>query len=153
MKYLPDIVQLRASPKPERFIFTYGLFLFLLGILLYIGIFTNYYLLNTPIPVELNLVYIGGIILLLILEILLSYVRYHTMVYSFYEQYLEINTAKHVHIDYTAVSSMKFCANRIDGLFSTGTIILRLSNGKKIAIKHIVKANEIYFFLQKKVKA
>ena len=153
MKYLPDIVQLKASPKPERFIFTYSLFLCVLEILLYIGIFANYYLLNTPIPLGLNLAYIGGIILLLILEIILSYVRYHTLVYSFYEQYLEINTAKRTHIDYTAISSMEFRANRVDGLFSTGTIVLKLSNSKKVAIKHIVKANEIYFFLQKKVKS
>ncbi|MFA5797656.1 MAG: hypothetical protein WC916_06520 [Candidatus Woesearchaeota archaeon] len=152
MKYLPDIIQLKASPKPERFIFTYSLFLFVLGILLYIGIFANYYLLNTPISLGMNLAYIGGIILLLILETILSYVKYHTMVYSFYEQYFEINTAKRVHIDYTAISSMEFRANRIDGIFSTGTIMLKLSDGKKIAIKHIVKANEIYFFLQKKVK-
>jgi len=90
MKYLPDIPKYKTHPVPERFLFMKIVVLLVLGILLYIGISVNYYLLHADMPLWLNIVYLVGIILLILMEILLCYMKYNKIVYTFYEHFFEI---------------------------------------------------------------
>jgi hypothetical protein len=147
-----DIPKFSTSPNPERYLFSRVLFLIVLGILLYLGIYVNYYLALKDIPGLLNWIFIAGIILLITLEGMLSYVKYGQYKYILFEKHLEIRESKKILIDYSTITDIKFKENIYDRIFNTSSIFISVDSGKKTyKIKHISNGNQIYFYLQKMV--
>jgi hypothetical protein len=148
---LLDIPKFKTRPKPSRYLITKIIVLFFLGILLYIGIYVNYWVVGSAIPEILNGIFIAGIIMLLALEIILCYVKYSQYYYLFYNQRVELRELKVSSIDYSRIVKLSFDDNLIDKWFKTSTIILQLddTSNKMIKIRHITNGNQIYFFLQK----
>jgi hypothetical protein len=141
-----------VRPKPERFLIDKVLILLGLGVLLYLGIYINYFLLDKSIPDYLTWVVIICIFLLCVLELILCYLKYSNYSYSFYEQ--KVIIVKHVttQVSYFDIKKLSYSVNFIDKLFKTGSIVLELKNGKKIILKYLDNPNQAYFLMQKNVK-
>ena len=151
MKYF-EVPKYRIRPRPERFLVDKLLILIGLGILLYLGIFVNYFLLDSHIPLYLNILFIIGIVLLIILELILCYIKYGNYAYEFYENKLVIDDGKVHEILYSDVHAMHYSSNFLDKEFSTGSIILELKDKKKVKLKYLDSPNQAYFLMQKNLK-
>ncbi|GEM_PF-1982547 len=151
MKYL-EIPKYRIRPRPERFLIDKLLILIGLGILLYIAIFVNYFLLDSKIPTYLNLLFIVGIIFLIIMELILCYVKYGNYAYEFYQNKIIVTDGKTHEILYSDVKNMHYASNFLDKEFSTGSIVLELKDKKVIKLKYLDSPNQAYFLMQKNIK-
>jgi hypothetical protein len=145
-----DIPKYRIRPVPGRFLVNRLLVLIGLGILLYLGIFVNYYLLSTSIPEFWNWFIIIGIILLIILELIVCYVRYGNYVYEFYEERVVINDSKTRSITYNDIKQLSYTITFLDKWFKTGSLVLELKDGKKIKLQYLENPNQAYVLMQKK---
>jgi hypothetical protein len=151
VKYL-DIPRYRVRPSPGRFLFDKLLVLFGLGILLYLGIYVNYYLLSSSIPKFLNWLFITGIILLVALELILCYLKYGNYVYEFYDEKLRLNYSRVRELSYSTIASILYSVNAFDKLFKTGTITLVLRDGRKLRMKYLNNPNQAYLLIQRHIK-
>ena len=151
MKYL-DIPKYSIRPRAERFLIDKILILFGLGILLYIGIYVNYYLLGRDIPVSLNIIFITSIVLLCIIELILCYLKYSNYNYTFYDTKVIINKNKKTEINYSEIKQISYATNFIDKRIKTGSIILELKNDTKVTLKYLDNPNQAYFLIQKSLK-
>jgi len=151
MSYL-DVPKYKTYPKPERFLVNKILLLLLLGVLLYIGIYVNYYLINQVIPVLLNAIFIIGILLILIIDALLCYLKYGHYSYEFHNDRLIINDSRIRTLKYNDIKEVSYDHNFIDNLLKTGSIVLKLEGGKEIKLRYLGGSNQLYFWLQKHIK-
>lgn len=151
MKYF-DVPKYRIRPKPERFLMDKLLILLSLGILFYLGIYVNYYLLDSTIPLYLNILFIVGIVLLVIMELLLCYVKYGNYAYEFYEQKLVVNDDKTHEILYSEIQHIHYSTNFLDRQFNTGSIVLELKSKKNVKLKYLDSPNQAYTLMQKYVR-
>lgn len=146
MNYI-DIPKYRIRPKPERFLVDKILILLGLGILLYLGIYINYYLLVQTIPEYFNWIFIIGIILLCITELIVCYIRYSNYTYTFYDERIVISNYKTTEIPYSEIKNVSYANNIIDKWIKTGSIIIELKNNKKIKLKYLDNPNQAYLFI------
>lgn len=151
MKYI-DIPKYRIRPKPERFLIDKILVLLVLGFLLYLFIYVNYFLLDKSIPNYWNWLIIVGLILLGVLHLLVCYIKYSNYLYSFYDQRVVILTNKTNEISYSDIKSTSYITNFIDKRLKTGSILLELKNGKKVKLKYLDNPNQAYLLMQKNFK-
>jgi len=151
VKYL-DVPKYKVRPKPNRFLVDRLLILIGFGILLYIGIYVNYYLLNASLPVFVNWLFIIGILILIALELLSCYIKYGNYVYDFHEQRLFVNFGKIREISYVDIKDISYSSNFIDKWMKTGSVVLNLKNGKSVKLKYLDNPNQIYFWMQKIIK-
>jgi len=136
---------------PERFLLDKILVLLGLGILLYIGIYVNYYLLNSLVPSYVNWLVIVGVLIVCALESILSYVRYGNYSYEFHEHTLVIDAGKTKSIDYSDIHNIHYSMNLLDKLLKTGSIVLELKDRRNIRLKYLKNPNQAYFLLQKSI--
>lgn len=148
MRYV-DAPKYRVRPVPGRFLFNKAVLLILLGSLLYLGIYVNYYLLNRLIPSVLNWIFFIGILLSFIMELAVCYVRYGNYIYEFYNDRIIINEGKKHTVSYSNIIKAVYASNFFDKWFNTGSIILELSDGKKLMLKYLNNPNQAYFLIQK----
>lgn len=148
MKYI-DIPKYRIRPKPERFLVDKIIILLGLGLLLYLGIYINYYLLVQTIPEYFNWIFIIGIILLCIIELIVCYIRYSKYIYTFYDKRIVISNYKNTEIYYSEIKTVNYTRNIIDKWIKTGSIIIELKNEKKIKLKYLDNPNQAYMLIQK----
>ena len=151
LKYF-DVPKYRIRPKPERFLIDKLLILLGLGVLFYLGIYVNYYLLDSTIPIYLNILFIFGIILLIVMELILCYIKYGNYAYEFYEQRLVINDSKVVEIPYSEVKHVHYTSNFLDKQFNTGSIVLEMKSNRNIKLKYLDNPNQAYTLMQKYIK-
>jgi hypothetical protein len=151
MSYI-DIPKYRVSPRPERFLVNQIFVEILLGVLLYLGIFVNYFLINESIPEFLNGIFIVGILLTLIIDALLSYMKYGHYVYEFHENRLVVTESDIKTVPYDSIKTMHYTHNLLDDWFKTGSIVLNLNDGKKIKIRYLYNSNQVFFWLQKNLR-
>ncbi|MGV8171821.1 MAG: PH domain-containing protein [Candidatus Woesearchaeota archaeon] len=151
LKYF-DVPKFRIRPSPGRFLFDKLLVLFGLGILLYLGIYVNYFLLSSTIPKVLNILFIIGIFLLIVLELILCYVKYGNFVYEFYDEKLKLNYSDVHELSYSDMSSISYRVNLFDKMFRTGTITILSRDGKKFKLKYLNNPNQAYLLIQRHVK-
>jgi len=151
LKYI-DVPKFRIRPSPRRFLFDKLLVLLCLGILLYIGIFVNYYLLNSSIPMIFNMLFMLCIMLLILLELILCYVKYGNYVYDFYDERVRIGLSDVNEVSYNNISSISYVENFFDRWFRTGTIVMVLKDGKKLKLKYLNNPNQAYLLIQRHVK-
>jgi len=151
VKYL-DVPKYRVRPRPERFLVDKVLILIGLGILLYLGIYVNYYLLATDIPMYWNWLFIIGIILLIVMELIVCYVKYGNYVYEFHEHKIVINDGNVRDVNYSDIHSTAYGVNILDRLLKTGSIVLTLKDGKKVKMRYLDNPNQAYMYIQKSMK-
>ena len=151
MKYF-DIPKYKVRPRPGRFLFDRVLILLGLGVVLYLGIYVNYYLLSTDIPVVLNWMFIIGIILLIVLELILCTIRYGNYSYEFFEQKVVITDGDTRKVSYADIKHVYYAYNFVDKWFNTGSIVLELKSGKKVKLKYLTSPNQAYLLMQNYVK-
>jgi uncharacterized membrane protein YdbT with pleckstrin-like domain len=151
VKYL-DVPKYKVRPRPDRFLFDKVLILIGLGILLYLGVFVNYYLLDKTIPTYWNWIIIVGIIIILVLELILNYLKYSNYSYEFKENHLTINKHKVEEIAYRDIKNISYKSNIIDNKFHTGSIILDLNDGKTVKLKYLDNANQAFIWMQKLIR-
>lgn len=147
-----EIPKYKIKPKPERFLINHVVLLIFLGLLLYFGIYINYWLLQSEIPGVLNGIYVMSVILILIIDGILCYVKYGNYEYVFYPDMLKIITNHEKKINYSEIKSIKYETKLFDKYFNTGTIILMLNENKKMKLKHLKNSNQIYFYVQKAIQ-
>ncbi len=148
-----DLPKYKTKPKPERFLITHVFLLVFLGCLLYLGIYINYWLLQSGVPVLLNWIYVVSIVLILIMDAILCFVKYANYEYVFYTDKLRINANKQKIIYFADIKKYSFEENFLDKKLKTGSIILILRDNKMIKVKNVVNANQIYFYLQKAISS
>lgn len=148
MSYL-DVPKFKVHPRPERFLVDKFLILLLLGVLLYIGVYVNYFINNQYIPEFLNWIFIAGIIIILIIDALLCYLSYGHYSYEFHDDRMIISDGHVRTIDYDTIKGVSYSHNIIDNMLKTGSIVLRMESGKNVRLKYLVDSNQLYFWLQK----
>jgi len=151
VKYF-DVPKYRIRPRPERFLMNKLLILLGLGVLFYLGIYVNYYLLDLSMPLYLNILFIFGILLLVIMELILCYVKYGNYAYEFYEEKLVVNDGKSHEIPYSEIKHIHYSSNFLDKQFNTGSIVLEMKSKKNIKLKYLDSPNQAYTLMQKYVK-
>ena len=151
MKYF-DVPKYKVRPKPGRFLFNRMMLSIGLGILLYIVIFVDYFLLNRSIPAVFNWLLIIGIILFISLELIWCYIKYGNYSYEFFERKVVINNNTTRSVSYDDLSHIQYSAGFIDRWFKTGSLILQLKNGKTVKLKYLDSPNQAYTLMQKCVK-
>ena len=151
MKYL-DVPKYKIQPRPERFLFNRLLISICIGILLYVIIYSNYYLLNKSVPASINWLLSVGIVLLIIIELISIYLVYGNYSYEFFEQKIIINSGTTRSIPYDELRHIHYAANFVDKWFKTGSVVLELTDGKKVKLKYLDNPNQAYTLMQKYVK-
>jgi hypothetical protein len=147
-----DVPEMKVCPNAKRYLLPKILLLALLGILLYAGVYANYYLLQQSVPALWNGIIIAGIIMLIILEMILGHVRINQYIYVFYAKKLIIVESVEEILPYDAIRTISLKENMFDKMYHTGTIIIK-TNGTVdrdvYKLRHIPKPNEVLFYLQK----
>ena len=151
MKFI-DVPKYIVRPKPNRFLIDKVLILLLLGGLLYLGVFVNYYLLDTNIPTYWNIIIVVGIVIILALELILCYLKYSNYSYEFHEEYIKIADAKSKTINYHDILTVEYSANIIDKKLNIATIILKLKDGSNVKLKYLDNPNQAFTWIQKMLK-
>ena len=151
VKYI-DIPRFKVRPNPNRFLVDRVLMLLGLGTLLYIMIYVDYYLLDKGVPLVVSLMVLFGVILLCILELILSYMRYGNYSYELHEHRLVINGKNSRSIDYSDIKNIGYSTNFLDKWLKTGSIVLELKDAKKVKLRYLNNPNQAYFLLQKSIK-
>jgi membrane protein YdbS with pleckstrin-like domain len=151
VKYF-DVPKYRIRPRPERFLMDKLLVLLGLGVLFYLSIYVNYYLLNSTIPTYLNVLFIISIILLVIMELILCYVKYGNYAYEFYEQRLVVSDGKTHEIPYSGIKQIHYSTNFLDKQFNTGSIVLEMKSKRNIKLKYLDSPNQAYTLMQRYIK-
>jgi hypothetical protein len=151
VKYL-SIPRYRVRPSPERFLFNKLLVLLGLGVLLYLGVFVNYYLLSSSIPKYWNWLFIIGIMLLVLLELILCRIKYGNYIYEFYDEKITLNYSKVHEIAYSSIAKLGYTVDLFDKWFKTGTIVVTLSDGRIFKLKYLNNPNQAYLLVQRHLK-
>jgi hypothetical protein len=151
LKYF-DVPKYKVRSRPGRFLFNRLLISIVLGILLYMIIFTNYYLLDLSIPSAMNWLIIVGILMFVSLEFIWGYVKYSNYSYEFYEQKVVINDNSTRSIPYDDLKLIRYSSNLIDRWFKTGSVILESKDGKYVKLRYLENPNQAYTLMQKYVK-
>ncbi len=147
-----NIPKYKVRPSPERFLANKLLILIVLGVLLYVGVYVNYYLLSESIPGFLNLIFVVGIIILLVIDSLLCYMQYGRYEYVLYDDRLELNYGKIKKIQYSSISRISYSQGFLDRMLKTGSIVIRLNDSRKIQMRYLHNSNQTYFWLQKHLR-
>jgi len=125
--------------------------LIFLGILFYLGIWINFYLLDKKIPLYINIILIIFVIILLIMDFILSYIKYSTYEYRFYNNIIEIDVKRKntKTVEYHNIKNVDYEKNLWDKIFNTGSLIINLKNNKKQKISFIDHSRNYYMYMKK----
>ena len=116
------------------------------GALLYLGVYINSIVLEISLDKNmLNIIY-SAIILIILLDLVLIYLRYSKSEYDFYLDRVEINGKKPRIVYFQDISRIGFKRNFFDKLFNTGTIVF-----DGVELKSVENSNKVYFYIQKLV--
>ena len=150
-----DIPRFKSHVNVKRFLFEKAALLLILGILLYLGIYVNYWLSEKSVPDIWNWIIIVGVVVLLFMEMLLTHIKYSGYEYVFYDTKMKIHASKDFDVEYMSIRKILFKHDFLDKMFATSTILLEVDNDgstKKIKLRDIDNGNQVYFFLQKSIK-
>lgn len=148
-------LQYKVKPKLLRVIIPKAFLLIMLGILLYIGIWINFYLIPKEMPTFINIVLIIFVILLLIMDFILSYIHYSVYEYRFYDQHIELDFGRKEgeSIEYSKIKNIDYKRNLWDNIFDTGNLVLNIKDeyGYKtnINVPFIEHSKNYYMYLKK----
>ena len=154
MSIFLDIPRYRIESRAERFIFSRTFMIILFGIVLYVGFYVNYYLLQESIPEYINWVFAVGMIFILAINVLTCYTIAGQNTYIFYDKKLEIRSNDKRFINYSSIKNVVYEENIIDQWFKTGTLVIYLdetADTRKLKIQNVVRGNEVYFFIKKTI--
>lgn len=104
----------------------------LLGILFYIGIAINVYLLGISIPTTVNILIFSIMLLLAIIQSLLTYVQASKTVYLIYKNRVQSGSD---YVMFNNVQDISVVKNMFDGFFGTGTV--KINSMKLNAVPNI----------------
>lgn len=119
--------------------------LLFLGAFFYLGIFLNLIILNIYIPPDIHLYIIIGILILVVMQAILNYLKYSSYTYLFYRDRMIFQGKKELVLLYSDIENLEFKQDAIDKLFNTGTINLV----PKHKMKYVENTNQVYFYIQK----
>ncbi|MBR9691088.1 hypothetical protein GOV08_05385 [Candidatus Woesearchaeota archaeon] len=131
-----------------RILIPKSLTLIFLGGFLYFGVWLNLLILNYIIPADYHLYIILGIIVLVVMQAILNYIKFSNYKYYFYKDRLIFEGKKQLTIMLNQVQNLAFSKDVIDKIFNTGIIILAPVH----KIKYVKNTNQVYFYLQKLVQ-
>ncbi|MBN2421217.1 hypothetical protein JXB27_02970 [Candidatus Woesearchaeota archaeon] len=129
MQELPEHT---IKPNPVRIVLPSFLTTISLGILFYIGIAINVYLLNMRIPGTINFLIFAVMVLLAIIQSLLSYVQTSKTAYLVYKNRIQAGSD---YVMFNSVQTISESKNFFDSLFGTGTI--KINNLKMKSVPNI----------------
>lgn len=151
MRYL-SVPRYRVRPSVGRFLFDRFLIITGLCILLYLGIYVNFYLLGRSIPAAWNWTIIIFMMLLIVMEMILCHVKYGTYVYEFYDEKLVMNCSKTKELSYSAILRVKYSSGTFDRWFKTGDIVITTNDGRTFKLRHLTNPNQAYLLIQRHAK-
>jgi len=146
-----DIPKFKANIRVRQFTFYRIFLLFLIFILAYIVIYINYWLLGSTIPSSIIWILFISLTVFCLLFYVITYVRYNSLYYTFFDTQMTIHDKKTTIIKYTIIKDISYEQNFIDKKFNTSNIKLITQSGKDIMLRHLSNGNQIFFFLQKKI--
>lgn len=141
---MEEIPQYAIKPKLIRLLIPQFLKLVVLCGLFYLGILLNLYLLQIDAPSWLNLVVIGMLVLLLIIQILITHKKAQDWRYEFYSNRLDYFGDRMNSLLYSNIFDIKIKRNFFDLLSGTATIAL----SKDFKINYVGNYEEVARYCQ-----
>lgn len=142
-----ELPQYTVYVETPRLLFPKTLKLILLGLVLYVVIWFNFYMMKKPLPFIWSVIIMLGIVIMVVATTILNYTRFSNYQYRFYSNRIEYYGEIQQMIYYYQIQGMRVDKNMLDSLFNTGTINLGV-----FKIKSIPNLNQVYFYVQKMVQ-
>ena len=121
-KMLQEQLQFSVKPVVMRLLLPKILLLSFLGVLLYFGIELNINLLEIKIKGFMHLIIIAAIVILILIQLFISYRKASAFKYDFYNDRIIIYDPKESYIGYSQIVSSSTKKNIFDHLFGSGRI-------------------------------
>jgi len=144
-----DLPQYTLKPNIKRVLVPNFFVLLFLGLFFYFALWLNFTLLNKELPDNINLLIVAILALLLVLQAVLSYMKFSKARYLFFADRIQYVTNKTKVIYFNQVRGISFKRNFIDKLFNCGTI--RIEPG--FEIKYVPNSNQIYVYIQQLIQS
>lgn len=119
--------------------------LIMLGGLLYFGVWLNLLILNIIIPGIYHVYIAVFIVILVLLQAILNYLKYSNYKYLFFKDKIIYEGKTELIINYRDVQNLAFSKDFFDNIFNTGTIIMSPVH----KIQYVANTNQMYFYVQK----
>ena len=117
-----------------------------LGVFLYLGLYMNIVLLGIEVSKNTFYVVDAVVVLVVIADLIMLYLRYLRSEYDFYSDRIEIRDKKEKVVYFSMISNLSFRRDFLDRMFNTCTILVGDAE-----IKSVENSNQIYFYIQKLV--
>jgi len=139
-----ELPQYSARPKKARALIPEVLKLLVLGAVFYVGIILNLNLLSVSLSSSLNILISSGIVVLVALQMLLSYLSLSKTSYDFYLDRIEITGKRPRSAHYYDIAAPKIRKGTFDKIFGTGSILL----APKMGLDYLEKPDAVLSYLQ-----
>lgn len=144
-----EVPKYYVKPALARVLVPQTILLFCLGGIFYALLTTDLLLFFKQVSSEIRYLIIAGLLVLLIAETAMNYVKTSNMQYNFLKDKVVIKTySKEKSLLYNEIHKITFQRNLLDRLFNTVTIVFT----PKFKIKFIKDENKISFNIQKLVQ-
>lgn len=142
-----ELPQYTVYVETPRLLFPKTFKLILLGLVLYLAIWFNFYMLKKTLPFIASVIIMLGIVIMVVATTILNYTKFSNYQYRFYSNRIEYYGEVQQMIYYNQIQGIRVDKNAFDSLFKTGTINLGV-----FQIKSIPNLNQVYFYVQKMVQ-
>ena len=143
-----DLPLYSTKPNIVRVLVPKVLKLLGLAVLLYAGVWLNLFVMSKQIPSSINYLIIAFIFLLVLVEILLTYLRTLKDKYYFFVGRLEFRGKQVRTLDFRYVTDMVVSENFVDKILGTGTIVVQ----PDFRIENISNCDKVFAYLQQLVQ-
>jgi hypothetical protein len=148
MVKMVDIPEYTIKPNVLRKATAQLLLMIVLSIVFYFGIYINIYLLNIQIPQNIQILIITVLGLLVMIQVLLTYVQTSKIRYSIYRNRVQIETANPKYLMFNTIQDIQIKKNIFDNIFKTGTIILQ----PELKLEFVPNIDQTYSYLKQMIQ-
>lgn len=143
-----DLPLYSTKPSIVRVLVPKVLKLLGLAVLLYAGVWLNLWVMKKNIPSSINYLIIAFIILLVLVEVLLTYLQTSKHKYYFFADRLEFRGKVAKNLDFRYVTNIFVSKNFVDKFLGTGTIIIE----PDFRIENVSNCDQVFVYLQQLVE-
>ena len=145
---MQDFPEYVIRPNVTRVLIPQIIITSVLAVIFYLGILLNVTLLRIFIPGTINMLIISVLALLVVMQVLLSYLQASKTHYSIYKNRIQIEGPKQQYIMFSTIQSMKASKNIFDNMLNTGTLVIE----PKIKITAIPNFDQNYQYLNQMIQ-
>ncbi len=123
--------------------------MFSLSMLFYFGIKINFYFLEIQAPGYVDIIIIGALAVLSLVQVLISNSKTTAETYNFYSNRIErVGGRKPMQLLFADVKNMTIAKNIFDSIFGTAKITLE----PNFDMRFMKNSNQVYFYIQKLIQ-